>query len=547
MASTDTTLTTSSSYHEEVIQHAAEIIPGKLYFTSLSLHPEGDGTTRYLTADTDLVYCPFFADFGPLNLCMLTKFCRALHQQVEGTGPGQRIVFYSLHDGHKRANAGYLICCYAVLCLKKSPQEAWRPLQRMYPPFLPFRDASYGISTHNLTIVDCVAALQKAIWLGWYDVNTFDIATYEHSEQVQNGDWNWIVPNKFIAMSGPGATVRIDDMNNVIALGAAEMVPILREQNVRHVIRLNDKEYDRRAFTRVGIQHLELQFPDGSTPCDAILKKFMDYCEAAASGVALAVHCKAGLGRTGTLIACYMMKHYGLTAKECIAWCRMARPGCIIGPQQHYLEKMEGRMMRAGQLLRAEGKLRSLPFDESHVAAPGHPNARRQHVAPKAPPRTAPSTSGSAGAIAAIDRVLARHKRDLTATQTHSLLGTTFSRSSAAPHEPRTARGVSPTMSKGAPGSFFGGRRRTLPSNQAPDAVWTLGKSSRSERDAAGRNISTAAAAAGGQRAIPIKDRGPFAVRLPRPTGASLLSDVVDVESDSGMGAAGSCVALPPL
>jgi len=47
----------------------------------------------------------------------------------------------------------------------------------------------------------------------------------------------------------------------------------------------------------------------------------------------------AGLGRTGTLIACYMMKHYRLTAAECVAWIRIARPGSIIGPQQHYLEE----------------------------------------------------------------------------------------------------------------------------------------------------------------------------------------------------------------
>ena len=49
--------------------------------------------------------------------------------------------------------------------------------------------------------------------------------------------------------------------------------------------------------------------------------------------------CTAGLGRTGTLIACYMMKHYRFTAAEAIAWIRIARPGSIIGPQQHYLEE----------------------------------------------------------------------------------------------------------------------------------------------------------------------------------------------------------------
>ena len=36
----------------------------------------------------------------------------------------------------------------------------------------------------------------------------------------------------------------------------------------------------------------------------------------------LGVLCAAGLGRTGTLIALYMMKHYRFTAAECIAWIR---------------------------------------------------------------------------------------------------------------------------------------------------------------------------------------------------------------------------------
>ena len=47
----------------------------------------------------------------------------------------------------------------------------------------------------------------------------------------------------------------------------------------------------------------------------------------------------AGLGRTGTLLALYMMKHYRLSAAECIAWLRICRPGSVIGPQQHFLEE----------------------------------------------------------------------------------------------------------------------------------------------------------------------------------------------------------------
>jgi len=53
-------------------------------------------------------------------------------------------------------------------------------------------------------------------------------------------------------------------------------------------------------------------------------------CEA--ENGAIAVHCKAGLGRTGALIALYIMKHIGFPPADFIGWIRICRPGSILGP-----------------------------------------------------------------------------------------------------------------------------------------------------------------------------------------------------------------------
>jgi len=96
-------------------------------------------------------------------------------------------------------------------------------------------------------------------------------------------------------------------------------------------------------FVRNNVNHTDLQFIDGSTPPDSIVKKFLEVSEAERG--ALAIHCKAGLGRTGTLIGIYAMKHFQFPAAYFIGWIRMARPGSILGPQQHYLIAKEAEYL----------------------------------------------------------------------------------------------------------------------------------------------------------------------------------------------------------
>jgi cell division cycle 14 len=162
---------------------------------------------------------------------------------------------------------------------------------------------------------------------------------------VENGDFNWIIPGKILAFSGPHSRSRIE---NGYPLHAPESYfEYFKAHNVKTIVRLNKKMYEAKRFTDGGFDHKDFFFVDGSTPSETIVKKFLSVCEN--SKGAVAVHCKAGLGRTGTLIGCYIMKHYKFTAAQAIAWIRLCRPGSVIGPQQHFLAEKQCWLWAEGE------------------------------------------------------------------------------------------------------------------------------------------------------------------------------------------------------
>jgi cell division cycle 14 len=174
---------------------------------------------HYFQIDAELLYWNFFLDFGPLNLGQLHRFSTKLNALLaldldEGES-STTIVFYSSVDPNKRANAKYLIAAWQMLYLDRTPEEALRgfclrsssssetPKQQSHnsssPPLMmgssssvittstvpPFHDASPGVCTYDLTVMDCLRGLAKARLYGFFDFNDFNVQEYEHFEQVE--------------------------------------------------------------------------------------------------------------------------------------------------------------------------------------------------------------------------------------------------------------------------------------------------------------------------------------------------------------------------
>ncbi|XP_029930165.1 dual specificity protein phosphatase CDC14AB-like isoform X2 [Myripristis murdjan] len=339
---------------EYELSGASEFIKDRLYFTTLRVKPKNTANTHYFSTDDEFIYESFYADFGPLNLAMLYRYCCKLSKKLKSfTMSRKKVVYYTSFDQKKRANAAVLIGAYAVIYLKKSPEEAYRTLiSGNNTAYLPFRDAAVGECSFNLTVFDCLQGIRKALQYGFLHFESFDVEEYEHYERVENGDMNWIIPGKILAFSGPHPRSKIE---NGYPLHAPEAYfPYFHENNITAVVRLNRKLYDSRRFQDVGFEHHDLFFLDGTTPSDLITRRFLHVCESTEGAVA--VHCKAGLGRTGTLIGCFLIKHFRFTAAEAIAWIRICRPGSIIGPQQNFLEEKQYSLWVQGDVHRSKQK-----------------------------------------------------------------------------------------------------------------------------------------------------------------------------------------------
>jgi atypical dual specificity phosphatase len=103
----------------------------------------------------------------------------------------------------------------------------------------------------------------------------------------------------------------------------------LWERGIRSILSLTEQPLDDEALRALGFDALHLPIFDMSAPRMDQVERALAFIEGAErQSRPVLIHCTMGRGRTGTLLACYLVRK-GVDAQEAIRQVRLKRPGSI--------------------------------------------------------------------------------------------------------------------------------------------------------------------------------------------------------------------------
>ncbi len=147
----------------------------------------------------------------------------------------------------------------------------------------------------------------------------------------------WLVEDVLAGCSRPGGTARNREASlppEATAQQLDEDLTWLRDHSIGAVLTLTETPLDSDVLARHGLPTLHLPVDDLTPPTPEqidLALRFID--EQRMHGRAVAVHCLMGQGRTGTVLAAYLIRA-GATPESALRELRSLCPGAVENPSQ---------------------------------------------------------------------------------------------------------------------------------------------------------------------------------------------------------------------
>jgi atypical dual specificity phosphatase len=131
-------------------------------------------------------------------------------------------------------------------------------------------------------------------------------------------NFSWLINDK---LAGSGMPTSVSEMDWIL------------KQGVKSIITMTENSLPESWVKNVKYLHVPTE--DFSAPDMEQIDEAIEFIQnRLENNEPVMVHCAAGIGRTGTILACYLVKYQKLSAKDAIQKVRKERPGSIQSESQ---------------------------------------------------------------------------------------------------------------------------------------------------------------------------------------------------------------------